>query len=57
MLKAALKRKKRMRELSQKIAELRNDGSLSGKEELMQLEAEHDKLKAKGKKLIKHDAI
>jgi len=55
MLKAGMERRKRMRELTQRIAELRSRSPIP-EEELRQLETEHDKLKAKGKKLIKHKA-
>ena len=55
MLKTGMERRKRMRELTQRIAELRNRSSIP-EEELRQIEAEHDKLKAKGKKLTKHKA-
>jgi len=53
ILKAGMERRKRMRELTQRIAELRSHSSIPERE-LKQLEAEHEKLKAKGKKLTKH---
>jgi len=53
MLNAGMERRKRMRELIQKIAELRSRSSIP-EEELRQLEAEYDELLAKGKKLTKH---
>jgi len=56
ILKAGMERRKRMRELTQRIAELRSRSSIPERE-LKQIEAEHDKLKTKGKKLTKHKAI
>lgn len=54
MMKAGMERRKRMRELLKRIIELRRHGLIP---EIKKLEAEYDELKAKGKKLIKHNAV